>query len=283
MMRDGASQMIFCNFTKSRGAEEIVNAFTKLWNLNPNWKVFDHRQTDHLNPRFVRMDSETSYKSAEIRTFFSDIGYKIEHTPPRDKHAGSIAERTVGLSTGKMNTAMMGNMAPKSMWCWAMFKASQDLNYNYNEKIKTSPYHFVTSQHIDMKYLHSFFAECYMFIPLKDRVGKLSNKRAQRCKFLAYSSTTILVPTYIVRIVNDNGTDGNTRTSKDIIFDETVIFDKYIDNSQTDEEFAALPHAIENLNDGQHEKVNMRIRYRDKDDSEQEHVPEPQPASRTFG
>ena len=180
VMRDGASQMIFCNFTKSRGAEEIVNAFTKLWNLNPNWKVFDHRQTDHLNPRFVRMDSETSYKSAEIRTFFSDIGYKIEHTPPRDKHAGSIAERTVGLSTGKMNTAMMGNMAPKSMWCWAMFKASQDLNYNYNEKIKTSPYHFVTSQHIDMKYLHSFFAECYMFIPLKDRVGKLSNKRAQR-------------------------------------------------------------------------------------------------------
>ena len=34
VMRDGASQMIFCNFTKSRGAEEIVNAFTRLWNLN---------------------------------------------------------------------------------------------------------------------------------------------------------------------------------------------------------------------------------------------------------
>ena len=43
------------------------------------------------------MDSETSYKSPEIRTYFSDIGYKIEHTPPRDKHAGGIAERTVGL------------------------------------------------------------------------------------------------------------------------------------------------------------------------------------------
>ena len=77
VMRDGASQMIFCNFTKSRGTEEIVNAFTRLWNLNPNWKVFDHRQTDHLNPRLVRMDSESFYKSAEIRTFFSDI----EHTP----------------------------------------------------------------------------------------------------------------------------------------------------------------------------------------------------------
>ena len=31
------------------------------------------------------------------------------------------------------------------------------------------------------------------------------------------------------------------------------------------------------MNDGQHEKVNIRIRYRDKDGNEQEHVPEPQP------
>ena len=101
-----------------------------------------------------------------------------------------------------------------------MFKASQDLNFNYNEKIKTSPYHFVRGQHIDMKYLHSFFAECYMFIPLKNRIGNLPYKKAQRCKFLAYSYTTILVPTYIVLIVNDNGTYGNTRVSKDVIFDE---------------------------------------------------------------
>ena len=100
-----------------------------------------------MNPRFIRMDSETSYKSAEIRTYFSDIRCKIEHTPPRDKHAGGIAERTVGLLTEKTNTAMMENMAPKSMWCWEMFKASQDLNFNYSEKIKTSPYHFVTVQH----------------------------------------------------------------------------------------------------------------------------------------
>ena len=108
-MRDGASQMIYCNFTKSRGAEDIIQAFMKLWDLNSPWMVFDHRQPDHKNPRFIRMDS------AEIRTYFSDIGYKIEHTPPRDKHGGGIAERTVGLLTGKTNTSMMENMAPKSM------------------------------------------------------------------------------------------------------------------------------------------------------------------------
>ena len=55
-----------------------------------------------------------------------------------------------------------------------MFKATQDSNFNYNSKVDTSPYHFVTGQHIDMKYLHSFFAECYMFIPFKDRIGKES-------------------------------------------------------------------------------------------------------------
>ena len=164
-----------------------------------------------------------------------------------------------------------------------MLKASQDLNFNYDEKIKTLPYHFVTGQHIDMKYNHSFFAECYMFIPLKDHIGKLPYKRAQRCKFLAYSYTTILVPTYIVLIVNDNETCGDTRISKDIMFDESVIFDKYIDNSPTDEEFAALPHVIENMNDVRHEKVNVRIRYTDTEGNEQEHVPEPSTAEMLDG
>ena len=143
-----------------------------------------------------------------------------------------------------------------------MSKASQDLTFNYSEKIKIPPYHFVIGQHIDTKYLLSFFAECNMFIPLKDCAGKFPYKRKQRCKFLAYSYATILVLTYIVLIVNDNGTYGNTRISKDVIFDESAVFDKFIDNSRTDEEFAALWHIIENMNDGLHEKVKIRIRLR---------------------
>ena len=35
--------------------------------------------------------------------------------------------------------------------------------------------------------------------------------------------------------------------SKDIIFDESCVFDKYIDNSPTDEEFAALHLPIEDI------------------------------------
>ena len=55
------------------------------------------------------------------------------------------------------------------------------------------------------------------------------------------------MPTYIVTPWFDNGTYGGSRISKDIIFDDSCVFDKYIDNSPTDEEFAALPHRIENL------------------------------------
>ena len=56
-----------------------------------------------------------------------------------------------------------------------------------------------------------------------------------------------------------------------------MVFDKYLDNSPTDEEFAALPHIIENMNNEPREKVNVRIRYTDKDGNVQKHVPEPSP------
>ena len=68
------------------------------------------------------MDSETSYKSANVLSFLAERGYQIDFTTPRDKHAGGIAERMVGLVTAKTNTFMMENMAPNYMSCWAMFK-----------------------------------------------------------------------------------------------------------------------------------------------------------------
>ena len=53
---------------------------------------------------------------------------------------------------------------------------------------------------------------------------------------------------------------------KDIIFDESVVFDKYIDNSPTDEEFAML--IIENVHKELHEKVKI-VWFGDKDRHEQ--------------
>ena len=159
------------------------------------------------------MDPEKSYQSDTVLSFVCAMGYKIERTPPRDKHAGGIAERRVGVITAKKNTAMLEYGAPPSFWCKAMFKATQDLNFNYNSKIDDSPYHFVTGHHIDIKYLHSFSAECYLFIPLKDCDSKLPAWRAYRCRFLAYSKITLLVSTYVVIIVHDNGTYSPQRVS----------------------------------------------------------------------
>ena len=146
----------------------------------------------------------------------------------------------VGLVTSKTNSAMLDNGALPAYWNWAMFKATQDLNINYNDKIKTSPYNFVTGQHIYIKYLHSFFAECYMFIPLSERKGKLPARRAQSCRFLPYFYTTILVPTYVVISVHDNGMYGTIRRSKDVIFDESCVYDPEVDNSPSEEAFAAI-------------------------------------------
>ena len=81
------------------------------------------------------------------------MGYKIERTP-----RGGIAERMVGVETAKTNSATIEYRNPQSFWCWAMFKATQDLNFSYCSKIEYSPYHFVTGHHIDVKYLHSFLA-----------------------------------------------------------------------------------------------------------------------------
>ena len=99
LMRDNASQMIYCNFTKSRAAEDMVKSFTLLWNLNPTWRVFDHTNPDPLNLRNIRMDQETRYRSDTMLRFIADHGYKIELTPPRDKYVGGIAERMVGIVT----------------------------------------------------------------------------------------------------------------------------------------------------------------------------------------
>ena len=113
-MRDNASQMIYCNFTKSRAAEDMIKSFTLLWNLNSTWRVFDNARPDPLNPRYIRMDPETGYRLNTMLRFMADHGYQIKLTPPRDKHARGIAERMVGIVMAKTNNAMLENGAPPS-------------------------------------------------------------------------------------------------------------------------------------------------------------------------
>ena len=104
LMRDKASQMIYCNFTKNRAAGEIVRSLTDTWKLNPGWNIYDPSKPDVMNSKYIRMDPEKS-QSDTVLSFVCAMGYKIERTPPRDKHAEGIAERMVGVVTAKTNTA----------------------------------------------------------------------------------------------------------------------------------------------------------------------------------
>ena len=108
--------MIYCNFIRNRSAEELVKSFTKLWNLNPSWLVYDAANPDPLNPRFIRMDSESACTSEDVLDFAAQRGYKIEFTAPRDKHAEGIAERMIGFVTSKTNSAIMEYGAPPAFW-----------------------------------------------------------------------------------------------------------------------------------------------------------------------
>ena len=60
-----------------------------------------------LNQRFVSVDSETSYKSANALNFLAERGYQIEFTPPRNMHNEDITERMVGLVRAKDDTSIM--------------------------------------------------------------------------------------------------------------------------------------------------------------------------------
>ena len=233
VMRDLGSQMIYCHFTKSRSAPDVVKALTRTWDLNPTWLVYDNTVPGSSNARFIRMDPESAYKSEDVLRFAAKHEYKIEHTAPRDKHAGGVAERMVGLVTAKTNSAMLAGNAPPYMWCHAFTHTVQTLNFNYSEKIGTSPYNFISGHHIDINYLYKFFEEGYMFIPLTER-SKLPARRAHRCKLLSYAYTTLMTPICNVILINDNNTYGNARTSKDIIFDASCIFDINIDDSPSD-------------------------------------------------
>ena len=59
---------------------------------------------------------------------------------------------------------------PASFWDYAMTYACDTHSYNYCSAIGTSPYMKITGQPINLKYLQPFWASCYVFIPLKDRI-----------------------------------------------------------------------------------------------------------------
>ena len=130
---------------------------------------------------------------------------------------------------------------PQSFWDLAMKYACDTASYNFSTVIGTSPYMKITGQPINIKYLQPFWASCYVFIPLADRV-KLGSRRAYKARIVGYSNTFLLFPNYFV-LPYSNGQYGKVRESRDVIFDPSIDFKIYVDDEEPyDREFVNTDH-----------------------------------------
>ena len=197
---------------------------------HPEWAL----NLDVTQRRFFRVDAESNYRSQEFTKFLSDRFCIIEKTPSRDKHAGGIAERTVGIVTEKTNIAMLSPVpgVPDKYWELPMTYAPTTMGFNLSSAIGTSPYYCITGQKANMKYLHPIWSKCYVFIPTEFRQGKLGRNRAHEARFVGYDNTTILFPNYMVMEILDRGQYGKIKSSKNVIFDNSIDYNKNIHNEE---------------------------------------------------
>ena len=170
IIKDRASGMLYSIFTKDRSADSLIASLTRLFNNHPHWSY-----VDGITLKTIRLDSEGAYISDKFRTWTASKGFTLEFTPPRDKHAGGIAERSVGLAVLKANEAMMGSTVrcPMPMWPHAIQYAIDTANFNPNSTVADSAYHYETGLPINMHHLHPFFCVGYMFIPLGNVLASL--------------------------------------------------------------------------------------------------------------
>lgn len=247
IFRDLATQMIYVIFTKTRSAKELIDQITRELDKHPEWAT----NLDITQRRFFRVDSEANYRSQEFVHFMAERKYVLEKTPPRDKHAGGIAERTVGILSEKTNVAMLTPIpqVPDKYWELAMTYAAVTLGYNLSTAIGTSPYYYLTGTKANLKYLHPFWSKCYVYIPVELRQGKIGVNRAHKARFIGYDNTTILYPNYIVMEILDGGNYGKIKSSKDVIFDNSIDYAKKVENEDPyDREFknpeTYIPYAM---------------------------------------
>ena len=220
LFTDLATGQIFPVFTKDRSSANLVSKTKTLFEMHPSWRTPHHNIL-----RYIRIDPESNYNSKEFLSCVAKFGYMLERSPPRDKHANGIAERSVGLATSKANTAMLAPKppVPQRYWDLAMAYACHTMSFNLNDRIKDSPYHFIHGEHINIKHLHPFWAACYVYIPVKHR-EKLGSPRAYIAHFVGYNFSSIMFPNYLVIEVLPKGKYGMVRSSKDVIFDSSINF-----------------------------------------------------------
>ena len=114
LFTDLASRQVYPVFTKSKLVVELTEMMSKLFFAHPEWKP-----NGTAIDRKIKVDMETGYQSEDFKEYCHSLGNRIETSPTRDKHAHSVAERSVGNIVTKANIAMMGNInnpCPQTYW-----------------------------------------------------------------------------------------------------------------------------------------------------------------------
>ena len=179
LFTDLSSGVRYPVFTKTRTAAELCEKTSILFDLHPEWSNSNKNRTitvctddtsDPPDPRFIRVDAESNYRSTEFLHCTATYSYKLERTPPRDKHANGIAERSVGLVTLKTNVAMLtpSPPVPPCFWDLAMEYACQTLSFCFNSRINTSPYLLLHKTPVPFQFLQPFWTPCYVHLGQKN-------------------------------------------------------------------------------------------------------------------
>ena len=242
ILTDLSTRRCYPCFVKDRGAAELKRSLSILFQSHPEWKS----SLPGID-RFIRADAELSYRSNEFLQFLHDFGYRLEPTPPRDKHANGIAERAVGVLSMKCNIIMqpLGMTVPQKFWDLAFEYTCITQAFNYHSAIKTSPYHLITGKHVILKNLQAFWCLCWVHIALEDRKGKIGYPRAYKARFVGYDLSRTLEPCFKVIEILPTGIYGKIRTSKDVIFDRDNNY-KNTDEYPTDLDFSQIHQNIDN-------------------------------------
>ena len=90
LFTDLASRQVYPVFTKSKLVSELTINMSELFYAHPDWKP-----NGPVIDRKIKVDMEAGYQSTEFREFCHTLGYRIETSPTRDKHAHGVAERSV--------------------------------------------------------------------------------------------------------------------------------------------------------------------------------------------
>jgi hypothetical protein len=90
---DLCTRIVYPVFTKTRSAEELCKVISLLFDAHPSWKPNRNRAfrsfviddddapTPPDSDRFIRLDAETSYRSAEFQAMAHRYGYRLQHNP----------------------------------------------------------------------------------------------------------------------------------------------------------------------------------------------------------